>query len=141
MSGNFGDKFLYFLAGAGVGGAIALLFAPQSGQDTRDEISKRALEGREFLDGKMEESRHFVKDGGRRVSKEVTSLVDRGKGEVSELVDRGKGEVSELVDRGKGEVGDLLDKGRDVLEKQKGQFSAAFEAGKEAYLQERKTTD
>ena len=130
MSGSFGDKFLYFLAGAGVGGAIALLFAPQSGQDTRDEISKRALEGREFLDGKMEESRHIVKDGGRRVSKEVTSLVDRG-----------KGEVSELVDRGKGEVGDLIDKGRDVLEKQKDQFSAAFEAGKEAYLQERKTTD
>ena len=119
MSSSLGDKFLYFLAGAGVGGAIALLFAPQSGQETRDDITRRALEGREFFDSKVEEGRHIVKDGGRRVSKEVTSLVDRGKGEVS----------------------DLLDKGKDVLEKQKEQISAAFEAGKDAYLQERKTTD
>jgi gas vesicle protein len=119
MSSSFGDKFLYFLAGAGVGGAVALLFAPQSGEETRDDISRRALEGREFLDGKVEESRHFVKDGGRRVGQEVTSLVDRGKGEVS----------------------DLVDKGKDAFEKRKGQISAAFEAGKEAYLQEKDTTD
>ncbi len=119
MSSSFGDKFLYFLAGAGVGGAIALLFAPQSGRETRDDISRRTLEGREFLDSKVEESRKVVEDGGRRVGKEVTSLVDRGKGEVN----------------------DLVDKGREALEKQKGQFSAAFEAGKEAYLQEKDATD
>ena len=119
MSGSFGDKFLYFLSGAGVGGAIALLFAPQSGRETRDEISRRAMEGREFVDGKVEESRHFVKERGRSVSHEVTSLVDRGKVEVN----------------------DLVDKGKIVLDKQKGQFSAAFEAGKEAYLQDRDTTD
>ncbi len=119
MSGSFGDKFLYFLAGTGVGSAIALLFAPQSGQKTRDELSRRALDGREFLVGKVEESRQFVEERGRNVSHEVTSLVDRGKVEVSGLVDKGK----------------------VVLEKQKGQFSAAFEAGKEAYLQEKDTTD
>ncbi len=119
MSGSFGDKFLYFLSGAGVGGAIALLFAPQSGRDTRDELSKRALEGREFVDGKVEESRRFVEERGRRVSNEMTALVDRGKGDFDGLVEKGK----------------------DVFEKQKGQFSAAFEAGKEAYLQDRDATD
>ncbi len=133
MSGSFGDKLLYFLAGAGVGGAVALLFAPQSGQEVRNEISRRTQEGRDLLDGKVEESRKFVKEGGRRVSNEVTSLVDRGKGEVSDLVDRG----SDLVDRGS----DLVDRGKDVFEKQKGQFSAAIDAGKEAYFQERDTTD
>ena len=119
MSSSFGDKFLYFLAGAGVGSTVALLFAPQSGQETRDELSRRALEGRELLDGKVEESRHVVKDGSRRVSKEVTSMVDRGKGEFS----------------------DFVDKSKDAFEKQKGQFSAAFEAGKEAYLEEKDTAD
>ena len=119
MSNSFGDKFLYFIAGAGVGSAIALLFAPQSGRETREEISRRALEGRELLDSKVEESRHFVDEGRRRVTNEVTSLVDRGKDE----------------------IGGLVDKSKDVLEKQKGQFSAAFEAGKEAYLHEKDTAD
>ena len=119
MSGSFGDKFLYFLAGAGVGSAIALLFAPQSGQQTREDISKRANEGRELLNRKVEEGRHFVEKSGRRVSSEVTSLVDRGKEEVDGLVDKGK----------------------EVVERQKGQFAAAFEAGKEAYLNEKDSSD
>ncbi len=119
MSGSFGDKFLYFLAGAGVGSAVALLFAPQSGRATREDIHRRTQEGREFLGNKAEESRQFVEDGRRRVSNEVTSLVDRSKDEFDGLVDKGK----------------------DVVQKQKEQLSAAFEAGKEAYLQEKDTAD
>lgn len=119
MSGSFGDKFLYFLAGAGVGSAIALLFAPQSGQQTREDISRRADGSRDLLNRKVEEGRRFVEEGGRRVSSEVTSLVDRGKEE----------------------VGGLVDKGREVVQRQKEQFAAAFEAGKEAYLNEKDSSD
>jgi gas vesicle protein len=109
------DKFLYFLVGASIGSVVALLFAPKSGRETRDEITKRAQESREYLNRKVDDGRNFVEEGGRRVSSEVTSLVDRGKEE----------------------VGTLIDKGKDVVQQQKGQFAAAFEAGKEAYLNEK----
>ena len=113
------DKVLCFLLGASVGSIVALLYAPKSGLETRDEISRRANEGREFLNHKVDETRQFVEDSGRRVSKEVTSLVDRGKGE----------------------VGEFVEKGRDVVNRQKDQFAAAFEAGKEAYLQDEDNSD
>ena len=33
-----GDKFLYFLAGAGIGAVLALLFAPKSGRETLESL-------------------------------------------------------------------------------------------------------
>lgn len=119
MSDSFGDKFLYFLVGAGVGSVVALLFAPKSGRETREEITRRANEGREILNRKVEEGRHFVEDNRRRVSTEVTSMVDHGREEVDGLVDKGK----------------------TVVQRQKDQFAAAFEAGKEAYLHEKDSSD
>jgi gas vesicle protein len=113
------DKVLCFLLGASVGSIVALLYAPKSGRETRDEISSRAMEGRDFLNHKVDKGRQFVENSGRRVSNEVTSLVERGKGE----------------------VGEFVEKGRDVVNRQKDQFSAAFDAGKEAYLQDKDSSD
>jgi gas vesicle protein len=42
-----GAVLLAFVAGAVAGAAIALLFAPASGEQTRDYIGQRAREGRE----------------------------------------------------------------------------------------------
>jgi gas vesicle protein len=38
---------LAFVAGAVAGAAVALLFAPATGEETRDYIGQRAREGRE----------------------------------------------------------------------------------------------
>ena len=120
------DKFLYFLVGASIGSVVALLFAPKSGRETRDEITRHAQDSREYLNRKAEKGRNFVEESRRQVSHEVTSMVDRG-----------KEEVDALIDKGKEEVGGLIDKGKDVVQQQKEQFSAAFEAGKEAYLKDK----
>jgi len=42
-----GSNFLWFLAGAAVGAAIATLYAPQSGRETRRYIRRKSEEGRE----------------------------------------------------------------------------------------------
>jgi gas vesicle protein len=42
-----GAVLLAFVAGAVAGAAIALLFAPATGEETRDYIGQRAREGRE----------------------------------------------------------------------------------------------
>ena len=42
-----GGVVMAFIAGAAVGAAVALLFAPATGEQTREYLSRRAREGRE----------------------------------------------------------------------------------------------
>ena len=42
-----GAVLLAFVAGAVAGAAVALLFAPATGEETRDYLGQRAREGRE----------------------------------------------------------------------------------------------
>src|SRR3989440_11393957 len=101
---NSGDKFLYFLAGAGIGAAFALLFAPKSGRETREMIARTATDSREFLSTKVNEGRQVVEERGRRLGDDFTSFVDKSK---------------------------------EAVQRQKEQLTAAFEAGKAAYREEK----
>jgi gas vesicle protein len=81
-----GTGLMWFLVGAAVGAAVALLYAPQSGADTRRLIVRKTEEGREAL-----------ADSGK-------DILDRGK----ELFDRGRelaDEAAEIFDRGRKLVG------------------------------------
>jgi len=105
MSENAGgDKFLYFLAGAGLGTVLALLFAPKSGRETRELIARTANDSRDFLSSKMNEGRQVFEERSRKISDDFTSF---------------------------------LDKSKDAVQRQKEQLSAAFEAGKSAYREEK----
>jgi|ERR1051326_6627802 gas vesicle protein len=101
---NSGDKFLYFLAGAGIGAAFALLFAPKSGRETRDLIARTASDSRDFLSTKVNEGRQMVEDRGRKIGDDFTSFMDKSK---------------------------------EAVQRQKEQLTAAFEAGKAAYREEK----
>jgi gas vesicle protein len=74
-----GDKVLYFLAGAGIGAVLALLFAPKSGKETRQLIAKTAADSRDFLANKVTEGKQFVGDTSRKVTDDFSSFVDRSK--------------------------------------------------------------
>lgn len=79
-------KFVYFLTGLGIGALIGILFAPQSGERTREIITERAEEGREFLLRK-----------GREAREQASSLVDRGK----EALAQQREQLSAAIDAGK----------------------------------------
>jgi len=68
MADNVGSKVSYFLVGIGIGALIGVLFAPKSGEETRDYLSKRADEGREFAQRKARELRERADE-----------LIERGK--------------------------------------------------------------
>ena len=101
---NGGDKFLYFMVGAGIGAVFALLFAPKSGRETRDMIARTATDGRDFLSNKVNEGRQMVEERGRRIGDDFTTF---------------------------------LDKSKEAVQRQKEQLTAAFEAGKAAYREEK----
>jgi gas vesicle protein len=76
------DRLLWFLAGAALGSTIALLYAPQSGRDTRRIIKKKTREGREALadSGRdlVDKSRDLYEKG-RRVADDAAELFERGR--------------------------------------------------------------
>lgn len=88
MEDNSGSKFLYFLTGLGIGALVGILFAPQSGEKTRELIAGRAEEGRDYLAQK-----------GRAVREQATYYVDRSKETAASYVDRGKEAVAHQRDQ------------------------------------------
>jgi gas vesicle protein len=92
-----GDKFLYFLAGAGVGAVFALLFAPKSGKETREMLARTAADGRDFISSKAAEGRQFVENAGRKASDDFSSFIDRSK----EALSRQKEQLAAAFEAGK----------------------------------------
>ena len=43
-----GSKVSFFIVGMGIGALVGLLFAPKSGEETREYLAGRADDGRDF---------------------------------------------------------------------------------------------
>jgi gas vesicle protein len=57
MADNVGSKVSYFLVGLGVGALVGVLFAPKSGEETRNYLSNKADEGKDYAQRKARELR------------------------------------------------------------------------------------
>jgi gas vesicle protein len=66
---------LAFMIGAITGAAVALLFAPASGDETRDYLSQKAREGRERARDAADQSREFYETN----RDSVATAIDRGR--------------------------------------------------------------
>lgn len=64
-----------FIAGAAVGAAVALLFAPASGEETRDYLAQKAREGRERANDAARQGRDVL----NRQRENLTSAFDRAR--------------------------------------------------------------
>ena len=113
---NDANSMAWFLAGAAIGAAVALLYAPQPGRETREAIRRRALEERE------------------RLAKSGRDAMERGR----DLYERGKGladEASQRLEKGKEAASDLYERGRSWAEETRqsvrGEKTASSEAGSE----------
>ena len=86
MSDNAGSRFSFFLVGLGIGALVGILYAPKSGDETRELLSQKADEGRDYAQKKARELRERAEDLLER-SKEIMS---RQKDAVSSAVEAGK---------------------------------------------------
>jgi gas vesicle protein len=86
-----------FLLGLGVGVAIGMLFAPKSGQETREVIKNKTGEGADFLKQKTGEGADFLKQRGTEFRQSAAEWVDKGK----EALGRQKDNLTDAVEAGK----------------------------------------
>jgi gas vesicle protein len=83
---NIGSKVSFFIVGLGVGALVGILFAPKSGEETREYLTNKAEEGKEYAQRKARELRERAED-----------LIERSK----EIMARQKDAVSSAVEAGK----------------------------------------
>jgi len=70
-----GSVLLAFLLGAVSGAAVALLYAPVTGRETREYLGERAREGRELASQAAEKGRQVLNQG----RDTLTSAIERGR--------------------------------------------------------------
>ena len=86
QQGNSGSVFMAFVIGAVAGAAVALLYAPAAGEETRRKLAEKAREGRDRADELRREGRDFVGRQRENVTAVVDEAVERGR----EAFDRGR---------------------------------------------------
>lgn len=86
MRDSNGSGFALFLAGVGIGTAVALLLAPRSGEETRDFIAEKTRQGKDFVSQKANDLRGQVGSSVRKAKDKVQEAVQVGKDAYREQV-------------------------------------------------------
>jgi gas vesicle protein len=116
---SISNKLTYLLIGGGIGAIIALLFAPKSGQELRGDIADATRKG-------IDRSREAAQQLGDRAG---------------EYYEATRGRAAELYSQAAEKVGEVAQSARDAASRQGGTLSAALEAGKKAYQDEKRKTE
>ena len=95
---------LLLVAGGIIGAGVALLFAPQSGERTRKDISRYARKARRKAEGVVEE-----------FSDTVSEMVETVTDKAEDILDKGK----DIAHDAKKGLLKALEEGQEQLEKQK----------------------
>ena len=112
-------KLTYLLVGGGIGAVLALLFAPKSGEELRGDIADATRKGIEK-------------------SKETAAQLQEKAGEYYEV---SRDKAGELYQTATEKAGELGEKAKAAAANTANPFSAAIEAGKDAYTTEKRKNE
>jgi len=118
-SDNISTRLTYLLIGGGIGAILALLFAPKSGQELRGDIADATRKG-------IDKSRETAQELGQRAGEYYETTRDR---------------ATELYATAADKVSEVAQAARETAARQTGTVSAAIEAGKKAYQEEKRKTE
>jgi gas vesicle protein len=116
---SISTKLTYLIIGGGIGAIIALLFAPKSGKELREDIADASRKGLEK-------------------GKEAAAQLQERAGEYYEA---GREKVGEIYQTAQGKASELSEKAKAAAARTANPFSAAIEAGKEAYTAEKRRNE
>ena len=101
---EIGSFLTGFIIGGLVGAAVALIMAPQSGEETRAQIRQRSIEIRDQTATYGEDAQRRAEDAAAAARNRAEKLAAEARAKGEELAERGKGAVSE----GRKQIDDLL---------------------------------
>ncbi|HTK38414.1 MAG TPA: YtxH domain-containing protein [Pyrinomonadaceae bacterium] len=112
-------KLTYLLIGGGIGAVIALLFAPKSGVELREDIADATRKG--------------IEKG-----KETAAQLQEKAGDYYEVTRDRAGEFYQTAQE---KAGEYAEKAKSAAARSANPFTAAVEAGKEAYVAEKRKNE
>lgn len=112
-------RLAYFLIGGSIGAIVALLFAPKAGHELRGDIADVTRKG-------IDRTRETATQIGSRAGEYYEVTRDR---------------ATDLYSAASLKAGEVADAAREVATRKKDQFTAAIEAGKQAYEEEKRRTE
>ena len=116
---SISTRLTYLLIGGGIGAILALLFAPKSGQELRGDIADATRKG-------IDRSREAAQQFGDRAGEYYEATRTR---------------AGELYSQAAEKVTEVAQTAREAASRQGGTVSAAIEAGKKAYQEEKRKTE
>ncbi len=82
-----GNTFLALITGAAIGSVVALLYAPESGDETRKKISKNAKEAKKKLDKQIKETSESLSHSAQKAKKNFDHKLDETLSSASDKAD------------------------------------------------------
>ncbi len=116
---NATTKLTYLLIGGGIGAVLALLFAPKSGQELREDIAVATKKG--------------IEKG-----KETATHLQEAAGDYYEVT---RERASELYETAQEKATEIGEKARSAAAQSSNPISAAIDAGKKAYIDEKRKNE
>ena len=120
--------------GSAVGAAAALLYAPQSGAETRHFLGEKAdeakLRGMEYAGQAREKCNEMVDT----TKQKAAALAEQATTKMRESTEGVRAKAEHVMDEAK----ETLDKGKGMVERQAEAVKSAVEAGKQAYAEKSK---
>lgn len=127
---NVSTRLTYLLIGGGIGAILALLFAPKSGQELRGDIADATRKG-------IDKSREAAQQLGDRAGEYYEATRERA----AEYYTQAAGKASDLYSQAAERVGEVAQTARETAARQTSTVAAAYDAGKKAYLEEKRKSE
>lgn len=133
---NFGGGFFIgLLAGGAIGAAIALLYAPKTGKELRQDIKSRTDDYLDEADKYIAEAKdkaiNLINDGKKKSEK----LIKEAKEKSEELLK----DAEKVLDEAKAKTDEIVKTGKVKVEQKSGQIKSAIKAGVDAYKETKNT--
>ena len=134
---NSGSSLLLgFLAGGAIGAIFALLYAPKTGRELRNDIKSKTDEYLDEADKYIAEARNrakvLINDGKKKSEKIINDAKTK-----SEAILK---DAEKIFNDAKAKASGNIDEGKSKLEKETDNLKNAFKAGVDAYKETKKSS-
>ena len=119
MSGRdeFGAFLVGFIVGGLTGAVVALLFAPQSGEETRAVIKERSIELRDKAAEEAEAAWKRAEEAAEEARQKTEELVKQARAQSEELLSQARHQGEEITLKAREKGKELVDTTKETVKK------------------------